>query len=131
MSFGKSNRKYGVIALIAVLMFLLTACGSKGISKSDVENTWKIVSITGADSVGSNEMGQIIAAGGEISMTFSGGEVTMKVSYLGQVQSNVISKYEVKDGKLYLDGDDAHCSIDGNTMTIKDPSGKVTIKLQK
>ena len=100
------------VVLVAVVL-LLTACGS---SSNKIEGTWNVKSISSG--TGSEELQTMLNMGGNVSMTFKDGKVSMKMTYQGQSFEQELGSYKTDGDKITIDGTESKYKIDGKKLTI-------------
>lgn len=125
----KSLKKILAALLLIVLALSLSACKDK--DANSVIGTWSvnedgILQMTGL----TKEEYDQFAQGGmaqTVTMEFSEeGIVAITMSVAGQYVRDYLS-YEVKDGKLIIDGDPADYTIKKNVMTVTQDDIKMTL----
>ncbi|MBQ1257300.1 MAG: hypothetical protein IIW08_11065 [Clostridia bacterium] len=125
----KSLKKIVASLLLIALALSLSACKDKDVKS--VIGTWSvnedgILQMTGLtkeeyDQFAKGGMGQTVT------MEFNEeGIVAITMSVAGQYVKDFLS-YEVKDGKLIIDGDPADFKIDGKIMTVTQDEIKMTL----
>ena len=106
-------KKTIAVLLVAVMALSLVACG--GASKEQLIGTWEVTSAN----VG--EDGDLMVGS---TMTFDEND-QFEWSVMGFTVMS--GSYEINGRYLVLDGENTIFSIDGDTMTIKDASGDMTL----
>lgn len=125
----KSFKKILASLLLIALALSLSACKDK--DTNSVIGTWSvnedgILQMTGLTK---EEYDQFAKGGMEQTVTMEFNEegiVTITMSVAGQYVKDYLS-YEVKDGKLIIDGDPADYTIKKNVMTVTQDDIKMTL----
>lgn len=125
----KSFKKILASLLLIALALSLSACNDK--DTNSVIGTWSvnedgILQMTGLTK---EEYDQFAKGGMEQTVTMEFNEegiVAITMSVAGQYVKDYLS-YEVKDGKLIIDGDPADYTIKKNVMTVTQDDIKMTL----
>ena len=115
----RNAKKILAFFLLIVLALSLSACKE---DEQTIIGKWNVdkdglLSMTGLTE---EEFDQFAEMGIEQTVTMEYGNdgiVTITMSVAGQYVKDFLP-YEIKDGKLYVDGDPASYTIKGNTLTI-------------
>ncbi len=121
-------KKWIAILLVAMMALSLVACG--GSSAKDpaqaIVGTWELSAGEGEEA--EQVVAMMLAFGVTMSFEFTkDGKATMTTKMGDDVETEDAT-YEFKDGKLYMDGSPADCTIDGNKMTIDVDGTKLIFK---
>ena len=115
------------VIAVAVVLILVLGGGSKEVSKKNVEGKWKVTDVSGSGNA--SDFSTALSMGVEVYMVFDNGTLKVEYSYLGQSDSQSLGSYEIKDGKITINGQEAECTISGDEMTLKDST--TTMKMKK
>lgn len=106
-------KKAIAVVLVAIMVLSFVACGS---------------STSAADLVGSWTVTEANAEGGDVLVgTVLSFKEDMTYDWSIQGMSFMSGTYEMRGGFLYLDDQKEMVSVNGDTMTIKDASGDMTL----
>lgn len=105
------------VLLVAVMLLSLVACGG-GIKQEQIVGAWKVTAAKGNSDV-QNLVGAYLNL-------MSGGSYFWTVN--GVIALN--GTYRLSGSRLYLDDDYANISLNGDTLTLKDGSGEITLVRQ-
>ncbi len=122
-----------VVAAIVILIVVLTGGGN-----ASMEGDWKLSNISG-NIPGLSDINTAMGYMGlssiedlNIIFTFKDGNITMRMTILGQTQTQKAGTYTKDSGdKIKINGYEYECKISGKTMTLKDKSSGATITLKK
>lgn len=120
-----------IIALLVMLVMILSLSACKKDDAPSIIGTWSvnregILSMTGLTQ---EEYDNFVQMGVEQTVTMeynNEGIVAITMSVAGQYVKDFLP-YEIKEGKLYVDGDPADYVIKGNEMTITQDDIKIVL----
>lgn len=108
------KKRVALIAVLAVAVILLTACGG-----GNIEGTWLITKTAGTGWEGTE-----ITAADNMTITFKDGKYTMAVDGTDYEYGT----YKTSGKELTLDGDLTEYNINGDTLTIIWADATMTLK---
>ena len=112
-----------LVAAIVVGIVLLTGGGSSG--GKGIEGTWRVTE-TENTATGFGEMKLMFDYTNDVYLTFDNGKITTSAISMGQEISRDIGEYTLEgEGKLKMGGMTYEYIIDGKSMTLWNPGGKI------